>query len=201
MEPFAVSLGIDKASFEEWKEIIFKNSDELLLVEGEIDKEYFHLLSEGMHAEKKLDLNGEVFVYGGVGFFDNLILLKFLLNRFTRIIITYDLDADDKVSNALSKLQLKRNEDYFSVGKNESGKKDIEGLLPDSVNSEVFSEFPDLAVQAMGSEKNLAKSAKQKLKAERLKKFKEKATIENGYFDEFYVLVSKINKAMKKKRK
>lgn len=201
MEPFAVSLGIDKASFEAWKEIIFKNSDELILVEGEIDKEYFHLLSESVHEDKKLNLNGEVFAYGGVSFFDNLILLKFLLNRFTSIIITYDMDADSKVSSALSKLQLKRNEDYFAIGKNEPGKKDIEGLLPDSVNSEVFSDFPDLAIQAMGCDKNSAKSAKQRLKVERLNKFKEKATVENGYFDDFYALVDKINKAMKKKRK
>lgn len=201
MEPFAVSLGIDASSFEGWKEIIFKNSDELLLVEGEIDKEYFELLSEDMHADKKLDLNGEIFAYGGTGFFDNSILLKFLLNRFPKVVITYDVDADQKVSKALNALGLKRNEDYLSIGKSEAGKQNIEGLLPRDIDGEVFSEFSDLAIKAIDGDKNVSRDAKQKLKRERLNKFKDKATPENGYFDDFYKLTGSINKALRKKRK
>lgn len=201
MEPFAVSLGIDANSFEAWKDIIFKDSDELLLVEGGIDKEYFELLSQDFHGDNKLDMDGEIFAYDGAGFFDNSILLKFLLNRFPRIVITYDLDVDQKVSKKLNTLGLKRNEDYFCVGKNEAGKKDIEGLLPQAINSQVFAEFSDLTSKAIGSDKDEAKKAKQRLKRERLDRFKEQASLENGYFDEFYSLIKNINKAMRKKRR
>lgn len=197
MEPFAIALGINRQSFDSWKDIIFKGSnDELLLVEGEIDKEYFQLLSEDTHSSKKLDLKGEIFAYGGVGFFDNTILLKFLLSRFDSVIVTYDYDADNKVSRILSNLGLNRGEDYFAIGINETGKKDIEGLLPQDINSEVFSDFPELINKALAGDKD----AKQKLKREKFNRFKEKATPENGHFDGFYDLTKNLNKAFKKKR-
>lgn len=201
MEPFAVTLGIDSSSFRDWKDIIFKDSDELLLVEGDIDQGYFELLSQDFHGGKKLDLSGEIFAYGGSGFFDNSILLKFILNRFPKLIITYDLDVDAKVSKALNNLGLKKNEDYFCVGKNEKGKKDIEGLLPQEINSSVFSDFSDLVITSMSSDRDAAKEAKQKLKRERFNRFKQEATIENGYFEDFYALIGNINKAIRKKRK
>ncbi len=200
MRPFAMALGVTADSFGPWRAILFADADELILVEGEIDKDYFEHLQKPEHGEKQLDLKGAVFSYGGDGFFSNDVMMKFILERFSRVIITFDLDVDGKVSKKLENLGLKRNEDFFSIGLAIGGKKNIEGLLPSQITSDVASVHPDVFDLASSSDEG-NKDAKQKLK-----RFKQDAFFKtykpgtDGYV-EFYKLVDSINRSLKKKRK
>lgn len=197
MEPFALALGTNNDAFLKWKNILFKNSEELLLVEGDIDKEYFEDLIDKKHGNNALDFKGEIFAYGGSGFFDNSVLLKFILSRFPIVYITYDFDIDSKVSKTLQYLGLKKIEDFIAIGIDQDGRRDIEGLLPSEVNSAVYSKYSDLINKALDKDKN----ARQMIKRAKLEEFKKAATIENGYYAEFYKITQIINKALKKKRK
>jgi len=81
MEPFGQALGIKNADFTPWKEVLFTSSDCILLVEGEIDKEYFQLLRDAAHGSNRLQFNGEIFPYGGRDNLKNAVLLNFIKNR------------------------------------------------------------------------------------------------------------------------
>ncbi|NBQ70293.1 MAG: DUF2813 domain-containing protein [Nitrosomonadaceae bacterium] len=200
MKPFAMALGVTSDSFGPWRSILFADADELILVEGEIDKAYFEDLRRTEHKEKRLDLKGAVFPYGGEGFFAHDVMMKFILERFNRVIITFDLDVDSKVSRKLESLGLKRNEDFFAIGLATGGKKNIEGLLPSTIITEVARTHPDVLDLASSSDEG-HKDAKQKLK--RLKQdafFQAHHPLGDGY-SEFYRLAEAINKAFRKKRK
>lgn len=195
MEPFAIALGINNSSFLEWKDVIFKHSDSILLVEGDIDKEYFEMLCEDSHCDNKLKFKGEIFPYGGEGFFSNGILLKFILNRIKKVFITYDLDVDGRVAPILENLGLKRNVDFLAVGLNQNGKRDIEGLLPSSVISAVYAAHPELVDVAVSKERE-NNSARQTLKRKKLEEFKRQAEPLSDHYKEFYKIASCINKAI-----
>jgi AAA15 family ATPase/GTPase len=200
MRPFATTLGVTSDCFGPWRSILFADADELVLVEGEIDKDYFENLRKPEHADKKLDLRGVVFPYGGDSFFSHDVMMKFILERFNRVIVTFDLDADAKVARKLESIGLKRNEDFFAVGLPVGGKRNIEGLLPSSVTSEVAQSHPDIFDLASSADEG-NRDAKQKLK--RLKQesfFRSFAPLSDGYA-EFYRLAESINKAIRKKRK
>lgn len=200
MRPFAIALGVTSESFGPWRSILFADADELILVEGEIDKDYFEDLRRKEHQDKRLDLKGAVFPYGGDGFFSHDVMMKFILERFNRVIITFDLDVDSKVARKLEHLGLKKNEDFFAIGLPNGGKRNIEGLLPSSITSEVARIHPDVFDLASSSDEG-NRDAKQKLK--RLKQetfFKEYSPLSDGYI-ELYRLVDNINKALRKKRK
>ena len=197
-EPFALALGINNDALSQWRDVLFQDTGELLLVEGEIDKDYFELLRETKHGSKAFHFTGEIFAYGGDGFFSNTVLLKFILNRFSNVFITYDYDVDTKVSRVLEGLGLNRGDDFLAIGRNESGKTDIEGLLPSRITGEVYSANTDLADKAMGSGPD-RNEARQKLKRLKQDHFKKSASIEEGDFDEFYKLARSIERGMKKR--
>lgn len=197
-EPFALALGINNDALNQWRDVLFQDTGELLLVEGEIDREYFELLRDTRHGAKSLQFSGEIFAYGGDGFFSNTVLLKFILNRFSNVFITYDYDADSKVSRVLEGLGLKRGVDFLAIGRNESGKSDIEGLLPSRITGEVYAANTDLADKAIGRGSD-SNDARQKLKRLKLEHFKISASIENGEFDEFYRIARAIERGMKTK--
>lgn len=200
MQPFATALGVTSESFGPWRSILFADADELLLVEGEIDKSYFENLMKPEHGEKRLDLKGAIFPYGGDGFFSHDVMMKFIIERFNRVIITFDLDVDHKIAKKLESLGLKRNEDFFAIGLGVGGKKNIEGLLPSAITSEVARTHPDVLDLASSTDEG-HRDAKQKLK--RLKQdafFQVYTPLTDGY-NEFYRLTESINKAIRKKRK
>ena len=196
MEPFGLSLGIDNDAFSNWRHVLFKNSNELILVEGEIDKEYLEMLRDEKHGNNRLHFGGEIFAYGGSGFLENTILVKFLIARFTKLVITYDLDCDAKVSGSLLKIGLKKGVNLFSVGIDKPAKRNIEGLLPEPILSAVYSKHASLVTIATSAEKD-SKSAKQSLKRHLLTEFKSKAKPGDEYFKEFYKLTKVINKVFK----
>lgn len=200
MRPFAMALGVTSDCFGPWRSILFADADELILVEGEIDKDYFEDLRKLEHGDRRLDLRGAVFPYGGDGFFSHDVMMKFILGRFNRVIVTFDLDVDAKISRKLESLGLKRNEDFFAVGLAAGGKRNIEGLLPSTVTSEVAQTHPDVFDLASSVDDG-NRDAKQRLK--RLKQdafFRSHLPLSEGY-NEFYRLVESINKAIRKKRK
>ena len=116
MRPFALALGVTDESFEPWRAVLFNNSQELLLVEGEIDKEHMEKLRDPSHGHAEFDIQGDVFAYGGDGFFAHDTLLRFIMQRFNRVVVTFDLDVESKVIRKLESLGLKRNEGFVAIG-------------------------------------------------------------------------------------
>jgi putative ATP-dependent endonuclease of OLD family len=197
MEPFGLALGIDNSAFSNWRHVLFKSSKQIILVEGETDKKYLELFRDPMHKEDALSFEGEIFPYGGVGFFGNTILVRFVMNRFTKFVITYDLDHDASITKSLQNLGLKKGVHFFPVGIDSSGKRDIEGLLPGSLRAVVYAQNPDAVAAAMSGNKEERDAGRQKLKELLLAEFTLKARPEKEYYGEFYRLSKALNGLLK----
>lgn len=196
MEPFAQNLGLSNPEFEPWRDLFFSRTSRILLVEGDIDKEYFELLRNDAHGSNRLDFDGEIFSYGGTGTISNGVLLRFIKGRYDRFFITFDLDAESGLIKLLEGLGLEKHRHYAPIGIAGGGKNKIEGLLPDSVRNAVFGANGTLVQQIMGGTSDEAKSAKQKLKRLLLDEFKRQATPGHEFFGEFYRIAKFVNKAM-----
>jgi putative ATP-dependent endonuclease of OLD family len=196
MKPFGLALGIDNGEFEPWKHLLFSKGDSILLVEGDIDKEYFELLRKPEHGQQRLQFEGEVFAYGGKDTLRNSTLLRFIMNRYEKFYITFDLDCQQEVRRTLEILSLENGKHYSPVGIDAPGKKDIEGLLPDSIRNAVYTANSDLVQQAMSSNTEERKSAKNRFKQLFLREFKQVAKPGREYYQHFYPLVNVINRAL-----
>jgi energy-coupling factor transporter ATP-binding protein EcfA2 len=196
MAPFGQALGLNADEFKPWKPLILAQSDSLLLVEGDIDKEYFELLRDESHGANQLVCKAEDIVpYGGTGSLSNSVLLRFVQNRHSRFFVTFDLDAHERIERVLSSLQLEKNKHYCAVGLTAAGKRNIEGLLPDKVTTAVYSAHPSLVQMATAGSKDEQESAKNRLKRLLLEEFRKQAVPGGEYFANFYPLVKLINKA------
>ena len=196
MEPFGLALGIDNEAFANWRHVLFKKANQIILVEGETDVEYLKMLREENHGTEALRFDGEVFPYGGVGFFSNTILIKFVMSRFGKFVITYDLDHDEPITKALQNLGLKKGTHFFPVGLDKPGKRDIEGLLPDSVRSTVYGQNPELVAIASSTDKE-RDSGRRKLKELLLAEFRAQSKPGAQAYGEFYKLAKAITKSLK----
>ncbi|HXF48459.1 MAG TPA: AAA family ATPase [Verrucomicrobiae bacterium] len=195
MEPFGLALGVENQEFEPWRKLFFSKKDSVLLVEGDIDKEYFELLRDPVHGTGQLKFEGEIFPYEGKGTLSQPVVLKFIKDRCKKIFITYDLDAEPDIERCLIGLGFERNTHYSALGQNLAGKKNIEGLLPDQVTSKVLGENPGLVQQAMNGTSEEKRTAKQRLKRLLLEEFKSVAVPGNEFFGKFYEVTKIINKA------
>ncbi len=195
-EPFALSLGISGNDFGPLKSTIFSGSSDIILVEGETDREYLELLKDDKHHSNKLKFTGEIFVYGGAGNIKNNILLRFIKERFKRFVVTVDLDKFHDVKGAFETLGLKENQEFIVIGKNETGKKSIEGLVPSNLLSKVYSENVELVQKAMENS-NDGKNAKSLLKTKILETFKKEGQSNLENFSEFYKVAKYLNKTFK----
>lgn len=182
MEPFAQNLGLANPEFEPWRELFFSRTSRILLVEGEIDKEYFEMLRDKVHGVNQLNFDGEIFAYGGIGNISNGVLLRFIKGRYDRFFITFDLDAESSLSKLLQGHGLEKSRHFAPVGISGGGRNKIEGLLPEVVRNAVYGTNAELVQQVMGGTSEEAKSAKQKLKRLLLDEFKKKATPSSEYF-------------------
>ncbi len=200
MRPFALALGVTDESFEPWRAVLFNNSQELLLVEGEIDKEHMEKLRDPSHGHAALDIQGDVFAYGGDGFFAHDTLLRFIMQRFNRVVVTFDLDVESKVIRKLESLGLKRNEGFVAIGLNQPGKKDIEGLLPSRITAAVAQKEPDMMNLAVSRDEG-NNDARQKLKRMKFEEFWKTAQPVTDDFKELYRMTAAINAAIHKQRK
>lgn len=195
MAPFGQALGLETEELQPWKNLMLSASDSILLVEGDIDKEYFEMLRKPEHGNHQLLFKGDIVSYEGTGNLHNTILLKFVRERFKKMFVTFDLDAASQLEKRLEGLQLTKNADYLPIGVDAGGKRCIEGLLPESVTKAVYGANASL-VQATGSNiKEEAESAKAKLKKLLLDEFKKVAKPGPEYFGQFYAVVRIINKA------
>jgi putative ATP-dependent endonuclease of the OLD family len=195
--PFETALGMIGPEFESLKEAFFSKENTILFVEGKIDKEYFDLLTQDEHGINKLDFKGEIYSYDGFGFMTNTQLLKFIVERFNKLLITLDLDTANKVEPNLKKVGLIKNQDYIIIGKDISGKRNVEGLLPDIVISKVNGENTDLVQGLMSNDEKERKKAKNSLKMKYLEEVKANSKPTEEYFGEFYKIVKQINKQLK----
>lgn len=196
MEPFATNLGLANPEFAPWKDIFFSKTNSIVLVEGDIDKEYLSLLRDPSHGSNKLDFDGEIFPYNGIGSLTNGVLLRFIRDKYHKFFITFDLDAEPQLQKVLQTLGVEKLKHYYPIGINGGGKNKIEGLLPDSIRNKVYGENGDLVQQGLSGDKDEASRAKQKLKRLLLDEFRDKAMPGMESYKEFYKLAKIINKAM-----
>jgi energy-coupling factor transporter ATP-binding protein EcfA2 len=196
MEPFSLALGIADDEFRPWRELFFSRPEALLLVEGDTDREYFTLLRDPAHGDHRLAFEGEVFPYGGRDTLKNQALLKFIKDRFGAIFITFDLDAEGVVERPLQALGFEKRRSYLPVGVDAPGKKNIEGLLPESVRTAIYAENPDL-VQALTGSTDERREAHGKLKRLLLDRFKRDARPGADY-ENLYEVARIINRAFKR---
>lgn len=196
-KPFSLALGIEGSEFDNIRSVFFSQSNKLLLVEGETDKEYFELLRKDEHGRNKLNFDGEIYPIGGYGTLNNTVMLKFLKEKYSNLIITFDLDAYSYVKASLTTLKLENEKDYFKIGIDKGGKRSVEGLLPESICSKVWATNSELVLQTQSDNKDEAKTAKEQLKKLYLEEFKSVAKPGDEYYSEFYKLASKLNKSLK----
>lgn len=195
-QPFALSLGIQGDDFGPFRSIIFSDSSDIILVEGSSDQEYLELLKDEKHGRDRLQFSGEIFVYGGAGNLKNSILLRFIKERFKRFVVTIDLDKYPEIVKTFENIGLKENQEYLVIGKNEPGKKAIEGLLPQSLLSKVYSENVDLVQRAVENSDE-GKQARKDLKNKILEVFKSDSLNDLNNFHEFYKITRILNKVFK----
>jgi hypothetical protein len=106
------------------------------------------------------------------------------------------LDADRRLERSLANLGLERRKQYMAVGLDTAGKRNIEGLVPETVRGAVYSAHANLVQEATQGTKEEQESARNKLKKLILEEFKRKATPGGEYFGGFYPLVKLINAAL-----
>lgn len=193
MAPFSEHLGIPAKEFEQWKPLFSTGERNILLVEGPIDVEYFDHISKHKLVDEKLDESVEVIPYGGKDALKNTILLKFTLDKYDSSYITFDLDVLQEVKRAIEAIGYVNGKTYFPVGLDKPGHKDIEGLLPETIRSKVFSSNTELVTAAIGNDKN----AKDQLKKKYLEEFKSRTTYQKEDLKEFQKLIKTINKGIK----
>jgi putative ATP-dependent endonuclease of OLD family len=193
-EPFELALGMVGPEFESLKDAFFSKENNIILLEGAIDVEYFNILRDTRHGENRLKFDGELYPYGGFGFLNNPVLLKFIKERFNKLIVTIDLDAVSNVKANFDKAGYLKEEDYFSIGLDKPGYRCVEGLLPDFIKSKVNNENSELVFALQSEDKDERKSAKDRLKAMYLEEFKKDLKYDSTYFEEFYKLSKKMNK-------
>lgn len=193
-EPFELALGMVGPEFETLKDAFFSKENNIMLLEGEIDVEYFNLLKDNRHGQNKFLFDGELYPYGGFGFLNNFVLLKFIKERFNKLIVTIDLDAISNVKSNFEKAGYSKDTDYFTIGQDKPGYRCVEGLLPDFIKSTVNTNNQELVFALQSEDKDERKSAKDKLKRLYLEEFKKDIKYDSSYFGEFYKLTTKINK-------
>lgn len=193
MTPFSLVLGLDNTEFECWKRVLSSTNKAVLLVEGEIDKSYIeHISSRGI-AKFTLPQNVEVVPYGGKDALKNAILLKFIVQKFDKVLITFDLDAKLELERVMRQINLIDGRNYIAIGLQKPGQECIEGLVHDSVRSSVFASNPDLVMQLTSQDSAQRKSAKNAIKHKILEYFKSKADISMDDLKNFQSLFKTIS--------
>ena len=84
MEPFSEHLGIVAPEFDYWRSLFSSSGSRVLLVEGEVDKEYFSYVRDLLGDGFGLPADVEVVPYGGKDALKNTVLVGFVLKSFDR---------------------------------------------------------------------------------------------------------------------
>jgi putative ATP-dependent endonuclease of the OLD family len=193
MAPFADHLGIGNEEFLNLRPLFSGDKSRVLLVEGESDQEYFRFLQNNSLACEKLDASIEVVPYGGKDTLKNTLLVQFVLRKFDRVFVTYDLDVDTEIRNALNRLGLRISIDYAPIGIEQPGKKCIEGLLPQSVLSAVTGRETDLVMKLTSTNSQERRAAKDQLKRAYLAEFIKRDDYQPEELKELAKVVRRVN--------
>ena len=106
------------------------------------------------------------------------------------------MDAESKLEKVFTGLEFHKNKEYAWVGIDVPGKKNIEGLLPESIVTKVFTSNSALAQAAINGTAEEKNTASKQLKKLMLSEFKKLAKPGDEYFKGFYPIVRMINKAL-----
>lgn len=175
MAPFADHLGIGSNEFANLKPLFSADKSRVLLVEGPTDQEDFQFFQQHKLNCELLDQSIEVVPYGGKDTLKNTLLIQFVLRKFDRVFVTYDLDAALDVKAALTRVGLKEGSDYIGLGIQQGGRDCIEGLLPQRILSTVNGRETDLVMRLGSKENTERRRAKDALKKHYLQEFKSRA--------------------------
>lgn len=196
MLPFAENLGIIPSEFESWKPIFGANAQKALLVEGIIDQSYFEFIKEKYPKIYQLDNSIEILPYGGKDALKNTSILQFMIKKFGKVFITFDLDARQDVKASLERIGLIEDINFCAVGTNSSGSDCIEGLLPAEIKRKVYSENYHLVNSLMSQDAKTRNHSKDELKKIMLDSFKSNTFTESD-LKGFKDLFRKINSYFK----
>lgn len=177
MEPFGNILGLNNTEFAAWKDVLFSGKQCVLLVEGDIDRAYFEHLGTLGIPELTLPAGIEIFPYGGKDTLKNAILLKFIVEKFKKVLVTFDLDAKVELERIMQQIGLVEGDSYLPIGIAKAGRECIEGLLPERILSKVHAKNTDLVMQMCSGDSKERKSAKSSMKQALLSEFKADKTI------------------------
>ena len=197
MEPFGEILGLNDESVKPWREVVAASKDNAVLVEGTIDKEYLEFISSLNIKGFMLPKGVEIIPYGGKDALKNSIMLRFVIEKFSRVYLTYDLDAKRELSKVMGQLSLIEDDDHMAVGIDDDGKDCIEGLLPSLILSNVHAVNTDLVMKLTSIDTNKRKSAKNALKSKLLDEFKGTKNWTANDLKKFKSLFVNITKAFK----
>lgn len=198
MLPFAENLGIIPSEFDSWKPIFGAHSQKALLVEGPIDQDYFLFLKENYPNIYTLNEHVEILPYGGKDSLKNTSILQFMIKKFGKVYITFDLDAKTDIKSSLERIGLIEDENFCSIGIPSPGSDCIEGLLPASIKQKVYSEKHELVSSVMSQDTKIRNHAKSELKKILLQEFKNQKPSEKD-LQPFKDLFKKINTYFEKK--
>lgn len=196
MLPFAENLGIIPSEFDSWKPIFAAHGSKAILVEGEIDKEYFELIREKYPSVYQIDNGIEILPYGGKDALKNTSILQFMIKKFGKVYFTFDLDARSELKSALERIGLSEQDDFCAIGVDGPGKDCIEGLLPQSLKQKVYSSNVDLVTALTSQDSKARTSAKYGLKKEMLAEFRRSIPVEKD-LGEFKKLFATIKSSFK----
>jgi putative ATP-dependent endonuclease of OLD family len=197
MEPFGEILGLNDEAVEPWRDVVSASKDNSVLVEGAIDKEYIEFISSLNIKGFTLPEGVEIIPYGGKDALKNSIMLRFILEKFNRVYLTYDLDAKKELSKVMGQLSLAEGTDHMAIGIDDDGKDCIEGLLPDSILANVYGANTDLIMKLTSTDTSKRKSAKNSLKSKLLDEFKSAKNLTANDLKKFKLLFGNITKAFK----
>jgi len=193
--PFSEHLGVPESELKTFK-TLFGFKQNVLLVEGDVDKQYFEFLREKSLGKYVLDKSIEILPYGGYGALTNGLLLKFTLSNYNKYLITFDLDAKSKVLKSLEGIGLKEKDGYLPIGLSRGGCESIEGLLPERVLSAVHGRETELVTKLRASDENERKKAKDSLKKLFLEEFKKHEDYTEAELKEFSAVIKMINEKL-----
>lgn len=197
MYPFSQILGLANDSFSSWHAVIGAKKDCAIFVEGIIDKQYIEFIASLDVPGFSLPAGCEILSYEGKDALKNSILLKFVLEKFHKYLLTFDLDALSDLDRPMRNLGLERDKNFHTIGISEPGKDCIEGLLPGEIPASVYASNYSLVMKAQSQDPRDRKSAKNSLKTLMLDAFRKRSDWTKTDLAGFKPLFSNIAQAFK----
>lgn len=194
MAPFAEHLGMSAKEFEPWGAAFTAKKAKVLLVEGDLDVEYFNHIRDHKLTAPNLQSDIDIVPYGGKGVFKNTLLVKFVLNSFDSVYVTFDKDAEVDSVRCLERLGLNHLKDFCPIGVSRPGKDCIEGIVPQRIIENVMT--GDLALALSSAVADERKTAKDNLKKLVLEEFKKHIDYTEEEMAEFCKIIKKVNKKL-----